>query len=311
MTALAIAASHSDALTRSCLVVERLTTVDDHPDDEPLWTATLVSRSADHWVLGDCDAGELDCDASELVKLARRAELVVVGGFGAELADRLAAVVPAARVVAVDDDLTRVHGWRWAGRASSSEASWPAPPVAPRRTAGRWVAAGVAGGVLVLGGLGVAARWPRPAMASTPTVERIGPVAVQVPASWRRTELAGDRVDDGRGVRAVFAAPDDGRRLVAVVTGLRDGATQASVAQSLANRLTQRGDDVVVEFAPASSYGGREVITYRELPASGPAVRWYVAVLDGVQVSVGCQEGTGTESIDAPCRAAVESLAVP
>ncbi|MFZ2511261.1 MAG: hypothetical protein WAW85_09265 [Gordonia sp. (in: high G+C Gram-positive bacteria)] len=93
---------------------------------------------------------------------------------------------------------------------------------------------------------------------------------------WRRTELSCDRADDGRGLRAVFADGADRRRLIVVVTALRDGADRDSVAQSLANRIAQRGDDVVVEFAPASSYGGREVISYREAPRIGsgdPLVR--------------------------------------
>jgi len=52
------------------------------------------------------------------------------------------------------------------------------------------------------------------------------------------------------------------------------------------------------------------VISYREAPASGPPVRWYILVDDAVQVSLGCQAGTGTADIDPPCRRAVASVRV-
>ncbi|MFZ2509654.1 MAG: type VII secretion-associated protein, partial [Gordonia sp. (in: high G+C Gram-positive bacteria)] len=74
--------------------------------------------------------------------------------------------------------------------------------------------------------------------------------------------------------------------------------------------ISQRGDDVVVEFSADAVYGGRQVISYREAPASGAAIAWYVLVDGTTQISVGCQAGTGPAPIDPPCQAAVTSISV-
>ena len=88
----------------------------------------------------------------------------------------------------------------------------------------------------------------------------------------------------------------------------RCAPARESVAGSLRNRIEQRGDDVVTEFSAATRFGGRDVIGYRESPASGGAIRWYVVVDDGLQVSIGCQAGTAAESPDDECAAAVRSV---
>ncbi len=301
----AIAASHSDAMIRRCAVIERLMIDGEDPDEPPAWAGKLVVRSGEGWRITDWDAGESVADLVALADFAGRAELVVLDALGEEPVAALARVLPTVRVAGTDPGLLTAHE-----RCAAAPAGFvfPPPPAPRSRRRGRLLAVGLLAAVVLLGGLGVVARWPRPASAVPAAVQRVGPVSVRVPAPWRRTELSGDRPDDGRGLRAVFAAPDDGRRLITVVTALRPGATRESVAASLAGRAAQRGDDVVVEFSASSSYAGREVISYREAPVSGPAVRWYIVVLDGIQVSTGCQDGTGAESVDDACRTAVASL---
>jgi type VII secretion-associated protein (TIGR03931 family) len=82
------------------------------------------------------------------------------------------------------------------------------------------------------------------------------------------------------------------------------------VANSLRNRIDQRGDDVVQEFSASTRFAGREVISYREVPVSGGPIRWYLLVSAGLQVSVGCQDGSAGETIDEQCRIAVGSVRV-
>ena len=133
-----------------------------------------------------------------------------------------------------------------------------------------------------------------------------------MPGDWRQSEqrTPSGSADDPSTTRAVFVDPDDGRRIIAVLTEVRAGSTRESVAGSLRNRIEQRGDDVVTEFSAATRFGGRDVIGYRESPASGGAIRWYVVVDDGLQVSIGCQAGTAAESPDDECAAAVRSVRV-
>ncbi|MFT4088072.1 MAG: type VII secretion-associated protein, partial [Gordonia sp. (in: high G+C Gram-positive bacteria)] len=190
------------------------------------------------------------------------------------------------------------------GRGGPAVFAWEPPPESRRSRRVRWAACAVA--VLTVVALGVLARVTAPAPAAQAAVtERIGPARLDVPGGWRRSELS-----EEAGVRAVFADPADGRRLIVVVTRLRSGATRETVATSLRNRIAQRGDAVVVEFAPDSRYAGRRVISYREQPESGPEVRWYVVVERDVQITIGCQNGTGGQRMDPRCRAAVGSAAV-
>ncbi|MFT3714567.1 MAG: type VII secretion-associated protein [Gordonia sp. (in: high G+C Gram-positive bacteria)] len=195
--------------------------------------------------------------------------------------------------------------------APSIDFGFEPPRFARRRRTGRAMAAAVVLAVVVLGAVGAYGHWSR---SRAPAAQRqvLGAVAVDVPGDWRRTALSDDDAD-GRGLRAVFADPDDGRRLIVVVTGLQPGATLRSVAVSLRNRIAQRGGDRdgdagVREFSAATRYAGRDVVSYREAPASGPAVHWYVQVIGDRQVSIGCQDGTGEAAVDGPCRGAVGSV---
>lgn len=310
--ALLIAASHADAATSSVVVIEALLVPGECPGEHPdPWCAQLVSRAGPSWRIERSEAGELGTGTAgpgeipaELTAFAGAAEVILVDGPGDGLTDALRSALPGARVACVDRALVERHGHRWLP-PEPVDFAFPDPPIAPARRVPRAALAVAVAVLLAVLAAGLVARWPRPAAVAQPPLRTIGPAALEIPADWRRTELSGDRPDDGRGLRAVFADGTDGRRLIVVVTALRAGADRESVAQSLANRIAQRGDDVVVEFAAASSYGGRDVISYREAPESGPAVRWYVVVDGGLQVSVGCQDGNGAERIDAVCARAV------
>ncbi len=319
--ALLIAASHADAAITVCTVVETLLVPGEPPGsghlpEAELWTAQRVVRDGGTWRIDQCAAGDAT-ESEDLVAFAARSELVLVDGA---VADRLLPVLDGAaagaRVVPVDRGLVERHGWRWKP-VEPIDFGFPEPPVAPPRKLSRALLVLMLVGVVVLGAAGVIARWPQSA-ADVRMTQSVGPVTLTVPQDWRRTVLSGDRPDDGRGLRAVFADDGDGRRLIVVVTVLRPGATRESVARSMANRIAQRGDDVVVEFAAESTYGGRPVISYREVPASGPAVSWYIVVEPAgqgpaaapLQVSIGCQPGTGEDPIDPPCRTAVATVRI-
>ncbi|WP_345314256.1 type VII secretion-associated protein [Gordonia alkaliphila] len=309
--AVAIAASHSDAAAQTCLVIEELWVPGEPPGwGPPLWRAQVLHRDGGRWEVVRSAADELTAGLpDELRELGRAADVVLVDGpRPRELAAELARNLPDARVARVDPALLMRHGGRHLPRAPL-DFDFPSPPEPSRRRGGRALLVVVIAAVLTLGVVGLVARWPRPAVVDHGAA-RVGPVELTVPGGWQRTELSGDRPEDGRGIRAVFADEADGRRLIVVVTALRAGADRASVASSLAQRVAQRGDDVVVEFAASSTYGGRQVISYREAPGSGPSVRWYIVVDSGLQVSVGCQEGTGAGRVDDACRRAVGSVRV-
>lgn len=321
--AVLIAGSHADPAARSCVVIERVA-IEPVPvaagDGEScrLWAAQLVVRTARGWQIERCAAGDA-AGRHDLAALADTADSVFTDGLDDDECEAVADLLSPKEVVPIDRSLLAAHGHRFEPRAPL-EFGFDPPPVARTRRGGTIAVGLVVTAVVLLGVLGAVARWPRPAAgAAQPTLERVGPAALQIPAGWRRTALSGDRPDDGRGLRAVFADAADGGRLIVVVTGLRPGATRESVAASLANRIAQRGDEVVVEFAADSTYGGRSVIGYREEPGSGPAIRWYVVVVPpadtapadaapGLQVSVGCQAGTGEGPIEPACRAAVASV---
>ena len=120
-----------------------------------------------------------------------------------------------------------------------------------------------------------------------------GRTTLMIPSQWHRNEQTVTRSTAGSGSlgqsRTVFVAPDDGSRILLIQSPVRSGSTSASVAVSLRNRIVQRGDDVVSEFSASTRFAGRDVISYREAPASGAPIRWYVLVEHDLQVSVGCQ----------------------
>ncbi|MGB3603719.1 type VII secretion-associated protein [Gordonia sp. (in: high G+C Gram-positive bacteria)] len=305
--AVAIAASHAEATAQRCVVVETslLPTTGGH------WSAHAVTRHNGQWELG---AGEVTLPQRIPVdpgwaRLLETADAVFVDGPHAAVvqeARTLLATSFGVDAVPVERDTLVLHGSR-TGVMTGADllAGLPLPPVPARQRLSR--APAVVVGLLVTATVATAAwvHWPR-AIPPDRTTAAVGAAQFEVPGSWRRT----DQDAQAGGHRAVFVSPDDGRRLIVVVSRLRAGSTAESVASSLRNRIAQRGDDAVAEFTPDLTYAGRHVIGYRETPVSGAPVAWYVTVEDPLQVSVGCQAGTGEHSVDGPCRATVGSLRV-
>ncbi|EGD56465.1 hypothetical protein SCNU_02902 [Gordonia neofelifaecis NRRL B-59395] len=305
--AVAIAASHADATVNRCAVVETCLL----PATGGHWSVHAVSRVDGRWLLGRgavTQPRRIPVDPS-WAALLEDADAVFVDGpdhDSIRRAQRCIAESFGVRTVAVDRAVLERHGGR-TGLATGADllAGLSRPPQSRARRTAR--APGVVAAVLLIA-VAVAAgwmHWPRAAPPDRQTVQ-VGRAELSVPGRWHRSDLT----DSGSGTRAVFAAPDDGRRLIVVVSRLRTGSTSATVAESLRNRIGQRGDDVVAGFAADLSYAGRRVIGYRETPASGAPIAWYVTVDAGSQVSVGCQGGTGEDSVEDACRAAVGSVRV-
>ncbi|GAA3726639.1 type VII secretion-associated protein [Gordonia hankookensis] len=328
--AVLIARSHSDGTMQRCAVVETThfpgMPVDPARPREARWDVARLRRTSAGWEIEAVDVLEPESDG-----VAARTEAIVDdsveavfvdGSEPAEVAraiDVVATHALAGRVVAVDRDLIRRYGWR-SGRPEGADppigqSERPAQdPTGPMRgRTGRWiVAAGVAAVAvaLVAGVVGFLQRGGEGPPAEQSVT--LGRTDIDIPADWRRTELG--RGPDAGGTdgpsRSVFADRADGRRMLVVQSEVRTDSTLASVATSLGNRIRQRGDDVVTEFSAVTRFMGREVISYREAPASGSAIRWYVLVEHGLQVSVGCQAGTTGESVEAECAHAVSSVRI-
>ena len=306
--AVAVAASHADAAATRVVVVETCLL----PATGGHWSAHVVERRGGTWCLGP---GEIALPTEVVtdpgwVRVLGEAHAVFVDGPDQLSRDRAIEAVSSSfgvRAVVVDRRVLADFGGRTRTvTAADLLAGLPPPPRPVQRQRGRAPAAVAAALAIAVGVTAVWTHWPRPTPPDRQTV-RVGHAELAVPGPWLRT----DQTSETRGSeRAVFAAPDDGRRLIVVVSVLRAGSTSASVAESLRSRIAQRGDDAVAEFSENLDYAGRRVIGYRENPASGAPVAWYVSVDDETQVSVGCQQGTGPESIDHACRQAVGSVRV-
>jgi type VII secretion-associated protein (TIGR03931 family) len=172
-----------------------------------------------------------------------------------------------------------------------------------------WAAAALAVVVAVVAVIAVAVvrDGSRTPVAAVDRQAQVGRVSLVVPADWRQSS---EPAAEGVVSRTTFAAPQDDRRIILLQNAVRSTSTLSSVAGSLRNRIDQRGDDVVQEFSASTRYAGREVISYREVPVSGGAIRWYLLVATGLQVSVGCQAGSAGESIDEQCVVAVGSVRI-
>ncbi|MBM7366788.1 type VII secretion-associated protein [Gordonia hydrophobica] len=302
--AVAIAASHADSATRIVVVETGLV-----PTTGEHWSAHTVTREDGRWVLGRGAVTSPhqirgDPDWRQMLQQTRG---VVVDGPDPDVNGRAVRLLHdtfGVRAAVVDRSrLTAFGGRVRLATGADLLAGLPLPPTPRRRRSGRALA-GVSA-LLTVAAIGAAAwtHWPRATVPDRQTVQ-VGAAQFAVPGAWLRT----DQATEGRGTdRAVFASPDDGRRLIVVVSRLRSGSTPSSVAESLRNRIAQRGDDAVAEFSADLDYAGRRVIGYRENPASGASVAWYVTVDGTAQISIGCQQGTGEASIDAACRQAVGS----
>lgn len=186
------------------------------------------------------------------------------------------------------------------------------PPVATRSRGRRrrWLAAAA---VVVAGAVGaavlIASRGTDPPETRVVAAHR---ATMTVPADWqqaRRTETPGnaqlDLTPDG--------SPAHGQGLFLQQTILSPGMRKDEVGRALQAQLTVEtaAGKRYEAFDPAARYGGRDVISYRELRRDGGIVDWYVLVDKHVQVSVGCQHppGDGEFLVDS-CEQAVRSVRV-
>ncbi len=326
--AVLIARSHCDVSMRRCAVIETthvpVVVADPARPHRLLWDVTLLRRSSAGWEVDGSDVLEPDVDdvaARTEAIIDDSVEAVFVDGADPDHVARAVEVVAAhavaGRIVPVDRDMIRRYGWR-TGREQGRAEQMPIgglserEPAVGRRPRTRWIAA--AGVLAIVVATGAAAVGFIQHGRDDPPPEQtvvLGRVEVAVPGDWRRSDLdpPADQETDSAS-RTVFADPDDGRRILVVQSEVRSDSTLESVATSLGNRIAQRGDDVVSEFSPSTRFAGREVIGYRETPASGSAIRWYVIVEDGLQVSIGCQAGATGESVDTECARAVSSVQI-
>ncbi|GAB89836.1 type VII secretion-associated protein [Gordonia rhizosphera] len=326
--AVLIARSHCDVSMQRCAVIETThvpaIVVDPARPPRMFWDVTLLRRSSAGWEVDRTDVldpGVDDVAARIEAIVDDSVEAVYVDGADpervAQALDVVAAHAVAGRIVAVDRELIRRYGWRtereqgndWQMRVADAPESESAAGRRPRK---RWIAvAGALALVVAVGAVVVGVLQHRGDDSPTEHTVVVGRVEVSVLGDWRRSDLD-PRAEQGSDTasRTVFADPDDGRRILVVQSEVRSDSTLESVATSLGNRIAQRGDEVVSEFSPSTRFAGREVIGYREAPASGSAIRWYVLVEDGLQVSIGCQAGATGESVDAECARAVSSVVI-
>lgn len=323
--AVLVARSHADITVQRCAVVE--TTHIPEPPADPArprpaaWDVQIVRRNPEGWVVersGLIEPGEQAAEGLMVIDDAVEA-VFVDGDDPAEVSaaiDLVAEHAIAGRVVPVDRDLVIRLGRRTGGAADDAvpvvgDPVEPATDVSTRRSR-RMLAGAAAAAVIVVAGAFAVGWWQRDDPAPATSEVAVGRATLSVPGDWRQSEqdTPGDTTDDPTTRRAVFVSEADGRRIIAVLTELRDGSTPQSVATSLRNRIEQRGDDVVTEFSTDTRYAGRDVISYREAPASGSSIRWYVIVDDGLQVSIGCQAGSAAEQLDDECARAVRSVRV-
>ncbi|WP_083444409.1 type VII secretion-associated protein [Gordonia sp. w5E2] len=324
--AVLVARSHSDTVMGNCVVVET-THRPSYPADTvpPTWDVARMVRTSAGWAIersgvitvdGDAQAGE------KIVELIDDSiEAVFVDGADRNQVraaiEEICAHTVAGRVVPVDRGLVRRHGARTTVIAPLPEAvgAQPEDTRARQSFARRYrlpiaCCAALVVGLVVLGVVGWGHHAPQgPAYRDAV----VGRTTLSVPAAWHHSAppMPGDPTDRGEGqTRSVFTDPGSGGRILLVQSDVRSASTLDSVANSLRNRISQRGDDVVSEFSASTRFGDREVIAYREAPASGSAIRWYVLVDDDLQVSIGCQAGSAGESVDAHCARAVSTVRI-
>lgn len=303
--AIAIARSHSDGASTICVVVEPGIEV---PGEPPNWLVHRLHRGAAGWELHATTVRELS-DAHWPDHEFDDAAAIFVVEPETDLVEWLNTRTTVGRILPVDAHLIRRYGadpgvprrplvepeGRWVSDVDDAE-----PPRRRRALAALTVAA-----VLAAGAVAVGMQATEPPPGRQPVL--IGRATVSMPAGWRRSDLA---AQPGSPARVVFVEPSDGRRIIVVETRLRGGSTPETVARSLANRIAQRGDDAVAEFAPSMRVGGRTVIAYRETPQSGSPIAWYVLVERSLQVSIGCQAGAAAQSVQRDCVSAVQSVTI-
>ncbi|RPA65253.1 type VII secretion-associated protein [Gordonia oryzae] len=327
--AILVARSHADVTVSRCAVVETTHRPTHHrAPAPPRWDVQRLRRGAVGWEAEEsavlCPAGSTDAVAAAVEEaIDDGVEAVYVDGDDPAEVDQAVDLIldhaVAGRVVSVDHRLIA----RWGSRVAHIEpldfGDLDAQVAASSGRRGveltRWrVLGGVLAVVVLIVGVVAAVALIRPDRSPAPADHLVtqGRTSLLIPTDWQQTEQSAPSGATSSSVqlRVVFVAPDDGSRILLIQSTVRAGSTPSSVALSLRNRIAQRGDDVVSEFSASTRFAGRDVISYREAPASGAPIRWYVLVEQNLQVSVGCQAGTGGDSVDEPCAQAVASARI-
>lgn len=299
-----IARSHLDATAQRALVIEVTDRVDIHE----------VRRAGGDWLIASTTVATERTYAALVAGLADNGvEAILVDGTDPaavqSVRTRVEAVTVVGRVACVRRALVHRYGGALAAPEPGSE-TWPSSLAVGRTRRGSVLAAVallIVVAVAALIAVVVVRDGARTPVAAVDRQAQVGRVSLVVPADWRQSS---EPAAEGVVSRVTFAAPQDDRRIILLQNAVRSTSTLSSVAGSLRNRIDQRGDDVVQEFSASTRYAGREVISYREVPVSGGAIRWYLLVATGLQVSVGCQAGSAGESIDEQCVVAVASVRI-
>ncbi|MBT0566738.1 type VII secretion-associated protein [Williamsia sp. CHRR-6] len=310
-----LAESHMESSAQICAIVEC------HPTQ---FECHRVTRGAQGWQIESSQYLAYTDGAAVERFISDDIEAVIVD---AEERDRASAAIhlfedhtPTGRVLAAERVLLHRFGGRVLEPPVTEVAPYPGrrAPEASRRTA---VVGGVVAAALVVAlviAVVVAAPWrgeQTPSRAGGPTSApaaytsvALGRATLEVPATWTVTKDAADA--KGAIPFATVAARGDDRRLIVRQFAVRLDSTLASVATSISNRIAQSASTAATEFSPSTTFAGRTVISYRETPGSGAPIRWYVVVGAALQVSVGCQPGSGGQQIDAECEKAVATVQI-
>lgn len=146
----------------------------------------------------------------------------------------------------------------------------------------------------------------------TGTTTVVGGQAFVAPLGW--VTAGGDPA-----ARRVLLRPADAPRgtdLVAVQENPLDPAAASDPDRARAQLAAQyeaarAAGDPVADYEPRAQFGGRDVARYRQDPAPGVRVDWFVVLSSPSMVSVGCRHGTDdadARRVLAACEQVVETL---
>lgn len=273
------------------------------PDDDPAWlTPTAPGPGSGRAAMpgpvrraraaGEDVAEDIAEDLGEDVGEVTDVPVMAGGGFGGEGPGDATAPGAAVR------------------RPRRLPARRPRPPAPARGRIGVGaVIVGLLAVVALVTGVVLGARALR-GPSGTPTV--IGGQGFVAPLGW--VTAGGDAA--ARRVLLRPAGAPRGTDLVAVQENPLDGAAAADPGRARAQLAAQyesarAAGDPVSGYDPRADFGDREVARYRQDPAPGVRVDWFVVLSPPSMVSVGCRHGTDeadARRVLAACAQVVETL---
>ena len=192
------------------------------------------------------------------------------------------------------------------GETPAGVAGW-----SPRRRAALVAGATVAVVVVILAVAGLRTGGDgATAGATPPTVVSAFDHAYELPAGW--TPDGTDAASRRSRVRPVDQPT--GPNLIAVQESALPSADPAGArAQLLAGFEAARASGGgVSDLQPETTFGGRDVATYRQVPVPGTTVEWVVVFLGTTQLSVGCRhDDVSGDEVLAACARVVSTLRSP